>query len=335
MATDGFRRHPIAPDAPNLLRLQQRPDRFAVQIARLTLNLFGAAAWRTSLVEPRHRHGPESVASTLATTSTAALALCEVLLCARRGYALEMRERIQSAVPRRYRYVVRGAIFAAISPFFVGRRVECPVCRRGARRWVSLGFPNRLCPHCSSADRQRLMILYLENELGIATKPLRMLHFAAEYCYFRHFRQMSNVAYIAADLDPPKGAVRMDITDIALDSDSVDLVLCSHVLEHVQEDLKAMQEMRRVLRPGGTALIMGPVDYDRESTYEDPTIMSPEARLAAFNQNDHVRIYGADFEDRLRQAGFEVEPSRYGRSLGDPTMRRYGLLGDEIIYVCS
>jgi SAM-dependent methyltransferase len=246
-----------------------------------------------------------------------------------------MKERIQSLVPRRYRYVVRGAIFATISPFFTGRSVECPVCNKGARRWVSLGFPNRLCPHCSSADRQRLMILYLQDELGIVAKPLRMLHFAAEYCYFRRFRRMPNVAYIAADLDPPRGAVRMDITNIALDSDSVDVVICSHVLEHVQEDVQAMRELRRVLRPGGTALIMGPVDYARPSTYEDPTIVTPEARLAAFNQNDHVRIYGADFDDRLREAGFTVDANRYARSLPDAVIERHGLLEDEIVYVCS
>jgi SAM-dependent methyltransferase len=179
------------------------------------------------------------------------------------------------------------------------------------------------------------MILFLRNELGIDNAPLRMLHFAAEYCYFRRFRRMPNIAYIAADLDPPLGAVRMDITDIGLDSGSVDVVICSHVLEHVDDDIAAMCELRRVLRPGGTALIMGPVDYDRATTYEDPSIVTPEGRLAAFNQNDHVRLYGADFDARLRQAGFQVAPRQYARELGDETIERYGLIDDEIIYICS
>jgi SAM-dependent methyltransferase len=246
-----------------------------------------------------------------------------------------MREKIQSVLPRKYRYVVRACVFAVVSPFFRGRSVQCPVCRKSARRWVSLGLPQRLCPHCSAADRQRLLMRYLEDEVRIGERRLSLLHFAAEYCYFKRFRQMSNLRYIAADLDPPRGATRMDITDIALDSDSVDVVICSHVLEHVEDDRAAMRELRRVVRPDGVALIMGPVDYERTTTYEDPSITSPQARLEAFNQTDHVRLYGADFEDRLQESGFNVDARRYGQDLGADEIERFGLLGNEIIYVCS
>ncbi len=248
---------------------------------------------------------------------------------------MSMRELVRSSIPRRFHDLARGAVFTAISPFFVGSQVECPVCAKTSRSWISLGFPNLVCPHCSAFDRQRLLILYLRNELGISDKPVIMLHFAPESCLMRHFRNTLNLTYIAADLDPPRGAVRMDITDIALEADSVDLVICSHVLEHVPDDAKALRELRRVLRPAGRALIMGPVDHDRPTTYEDPSIVSPKARLAAFNQSDHVRIYGADFDERLRAAGFQVDANHYALSLGERAITRYGLRREDIIYVCT
>ena len=251
------------------------------------------------------------------------------------GLVRSMGERIQ-VVPRRYRYMIGDAVFAVTSPLYRGDAVECPVCSKGARAWTSLGFPHRLCPHCGSFERQRLLSLYLRHELHLAEKPLTMLHFAPEYCFLRYFPKLSGLTYIPADLlDPPRGTRRLDVTDIALESASVDLIICSHVLEHVQEDAKAMGELRRVLRPGGTALVLGPVDYSRPATYEDPTIVSPEARRAAFEQSDHVRVYGADFDDRLRAAGFEVDANRYAQALGADATERHGLQRDEVIYVCS
>jgi SAM-dependent methyltransferase len=244
-----------------------------------------------------------------------------------------MYEQIQAAVPRRYRYMARAAWSHTTPAFFSGDKVECPVCEKTSSRWISLGYDKGLCPRCMSEPRHRMLMLYMLEELGIATKRLRVLHFAAEYCFVRRFRQMPNLDHVFVDLDPPRGGVKMDITDIPLESESVDLVICSHVLEHVQEDRKAMSELRRVLRPGGTALIMFPVDYSRPVTYEDPSIVTPEARREAFGQNDHVRFYGADFEERLRGAGFELETNRYGSSLGERAVR-YGLKANEPLYVC-
>jgi SAM-dependent methyltransferase len=175
----------------------------------------------------------------------------------------------------------------------------------------------------------------MRDELGIAERPVRVLHFAAEYCFIRAFRRMPNIDHICADLDPPRGGLAMDITNVPLESDSVDVIVCSHVLEHVQEDLTAMRELRRVLRPDGTALIMVPVEYDRAVTYEDRSIVDPEARREAFHQSDHVRIYGADFDERLRAAGFAVDESHYGHTVEPSRAARYGFSGDEVIYVCT
>ena len=245
-----------------------------------------------------------------------------------------MYEQVQAVVPRRYRYLARATWCHTMSPLFAGDMVECPVCGKSSRRWISLGYDEGLCPRCLSEPRHRMIILYMLNELDLATKQLRILHFAAEYCFIRRFRHMPNINHVVADLDPSHGGVKMDITDIPLEPDTVDLVVCSHVLEHVQDDAKAMRELRRVLRPGGTALIMCPVEQERPTTYEDPSIVTPEARREAFHQNDHVRIYGADFSDRLGAAGFEVKPDRYGQRLGEQAAR-YGLRPKATLYVCT
>jgi SAM-dependent methyltransferase len=244
-----------------------------------------------------------------------------------------MYEQIKEVVPRRYRYLARAAWCDVMSPLFAGDAVECPICEKASRRWISLGLDEGMCPRCMSEARHRLLALYMRDELEINTKPMRILHFAAEYCFIRRFRRVPNITHVIADLDPPRGGVKIDITDIPLESDFADLVICSHVLEHVEDDSKAMFELKRVLRPGGTALIMCPVSYELESTYEDPSIVTPEGRREAFHQNDHVRLYGADFDDRLRAAGFQVDASQYGLSHGEKASR-FGLRQDEILYVC-
>jgi SAM-dependent methyltransferase len=244
-------------------------------------------------------------------------------------------EKIKGLVSRRYRYLARDIWCGSVSALFRGNRVECPICGKGAPRWVSLGFGQPLCPHCLASDRNRLISLYLKNELAFGTRPLRVLHFAPEHCFLRRFAKVPNVSYIAADIDPPKGAVKIDITDIPLDADSIDLVICSHVLEHIEDDGKAMRELRRVVRPGGTALIMCPVYKERATTYEDASVVSPQDRLVAFGQTDHVRLYGADFGARLERAGFQVDENHYAVRLGERAMKRYGIKPGAVIYVCS
>jgi SAM-dependent methyltransferase len=244
---------------------------------------------------------------------------------------------LKGAVPRRYRYVIRGAALRLVGPLFRGENVTCPCCARRSRRWVSFGYPNRLCPRCSSSERSRLLMLYLRNETPFFSdgECLTVAHFAAEYSLMRQFSRLSNLDYIAADLDPPFGGIEMDIRALPLAAQSVDIAICSHVLEHVPEDGTAMAELRRVLRPGGLALVMVPRDPRRATTYEDHSITTPEGRLVAFGQDDHVRVYGLDFEDRLRAAGFEVAGLSYTARLGPEAIDRYGLDEADVIFVCS
>jgi len=176
--------------------------------------------------------------------------------------------------------------------------------------------PNARCPSCGSLERQRLIALYLERRTSFFTDPLKVLHFAPEPAFHEKFKSLSNLDYISADLISSRAMVKVDITDIPYEEHSFDVILCSHVLEHVQDDRKAMQELYRVLKPGGWALLQIPIQSSREKTYEDPSIVTPEERLKHFGQKDHVRIYGEDYKDRLASAGFTVKVDSPVKELG-------------------
>jgi ubiquinone/menaquinone biosynthesis C-methylase UbiE len=124
----------------------------------------------------------------------------------------------------------------------------------------------------------------------------------------------------------------LDMTELAIRDQAFDVIVASHVLEHVADDRVAMRELLRILRPGGTALVMVPRDASRAVTFEDPTITTPEDRQAAYWQADHVRLYGRDFEDRLRAAGFEVEFVRPSLTTSASDVRRLGLAADPVVY---
>jgi len=127
----------------------------------------------------------------------------------------------------------------------------------------------------------------------------------------------------------------VDVTSLRYADESFDLILCNHVLEHVPDDLKAMVEMRRVLKPGGIALLSVPIALTLEQTYEDPSAVSEEDRLRVFGQEDHCRIYGKDFEHRLRKAGFQVAVHDPLDIFGLEAVRKCALLEEENLYVCT
>jgi predicted SAM-dependent methyltransferase len=131
-----------------------------------------------------------------------------------------------------------------------------------------------------------------------------MLHVAPESCLEPTFRKQLGDDYLTADLFNPLAMVKMDITDIQYPDESFDVIYCSHVLEHVVDDRKAMSEFYRVLKSDGWAILLVPITA--ETTYEDPSIVAPVERLKHFGQDDHVRRYGHDYVDRLRDAGFNV-----------------------------
>lgn len=160
-----------------------------------------------------------------------------------------------------------------------------------------------------------------------------MLHIAPELCFMDRFEKMKNLDYTTADIESPLAKIKMDIHDIPLADNTVDVIFCNHVLEHVADDIKALSEMKRVLKPKGWAILQIPFFYPlKDKTYEDKNITDPKAREIAFGQDDHVRMYGKDYGERLASVGFEVNASDFIQKLPKKTINRHALPSEEIIY---
>jgi SAM-dependent methyltransferase len=160
----------------------------------------------------------------------------------------------------------------------------------------------------------------------------RMLHVAPEPELSRWLQRAPSIDYLTADLSSSQAMVKMDISDIQYGDNTFDVIYCSHVLEHVPDDRKAMREFWRVLKSGGWAILQVPITSD--VTFEDPSVTSPKDRERVFGQRDHVRRYGPDYRDRLVDAGFSVTVDGFVRELDEKTVSRYGLVRSEDVYFC-
>jgi SAM-dependent methyltransferase len=190
-----------------------------------------------------------------------------------------------------------------------GRGRYCPICRRWYRRFLPFGIQRRhqaLCPGCGALERHRYLWLYLETALGVTSRSLSVLHIAPEAGIRQRLLDCRSVRYTSIDLHDPSAAMAMDAGRLAFDAGSFDLILCCHVLEHIQDDHAALGEFARVLRPGGHAIILVPMDENRPQTFEDPSIICTDGRMKAFGHPYHVRICGRDYGDRIARSGFHV-----------------------------
>jgi len=213
--------------------------------------------------------------------------------------------------------------------------VECPICGTRADRFLPFGLDNRLnvqCPLCGSVERHRIMWLYLARRTDFLKRPLRVLHTAPEPCMEARFRAVHGDGYVTVDRFAAHADVETDIKTLPFEDGRFDVVLSSHVLEHVRNDRSAIRELGRVLRPDGWAVIMVPYDPDRP-TYEDPAIDTPEARLAAFGHPFHFRIYGNDLPARLAAVGLEAEVLG-SKALFEPAVRRRFRLNNNHLLHC-
>jgi len=220
------------------------------------------------------------------------------------------------------------------------RQVQCPCCNGHFPRFLPKGIvlrPYAQCPRCGSLERHRLIWLYVLHRTGLCANSMeiRFLHVAPEPVLEAAFRQIPRLQYVSADLDPSRAMVQMDITNIHFEDDRFDAILCSHVLEHIPDDLTAMRELHRILKPGGWAILQVPIDRGRTASFEDPSVRTPEERERVFGQHDHVRIYGLDYRDRLEAAGFCVSVDPFAQHLGLEACKRYGLDSKEEIYFCT
>lgn len=230
--------------------------------------------------------------------------------------------------------------FKKVAPLlYKGNNVECPVCERRFRKFLSYGSnvahrENVLCPYDLTLERHRLMWLYLKNESNFFTADsLNVLHMAPEQCFHKRFKAQTNLDYLTADLFSPIADMHFDLHDVPLEDDRFDVIFCNHVMEHVDDALRCMQELYRVLKPGGWGIMQVPQDMNRAETYEDPSIVTPEDREKHYWQYDHVRLFGRDYPDWLRKAGFEVEEYIPSEHFSDEQIERYRLMKSEILYI--
>jgi ubiquinone/menaquinone biosynthesis C-methylase UbiE len=161
---------------------------------------------------------------------------------------------------------------------------------------------------------------------------MKVLHVAPEQCFYKTFRKMPQLTYVTADLESPLADVRLDIQDMPFAEGEFDMIICNHVLEHVPDDRKAIREVFRVLKNGGSAILQVPTNYEMEKTYEDPSITSPAEREKHFRQKDHYRLYGKDYLQRLAEAGFQIPEKNYLDELTLAEKERYRLPGMEYMY---
>ena len=223
--------------------------------------------------------------------------------------------------------------------FLRGSTYTDPIDGKSYRRFLPYGYAkvreNVLAPGTLSLERHRLFWLYLKNETTFFSAPLRVLHFAPEQAFVQKFKKQKNLTYTTTDLNSPIADVKADICDLPFKDNSFDFIICNHVLEHIPDDTKAMQELYRVLAPAGTAIVQVPYDAKREITFEDNTITDQSERTRIFGQYDHLRVYGMDYFKKLSSIGFEVNALDYTSSMTSDDIERYRLCKGELLPVCK
>ncbi|MFI2742298.1 class I SAM-dependent methyltransferase [Zhouia sp. PK063] len=246
---------------------------------------------------------------------------------------------VLNTVPRplliRMSYWVRPFMAA----YLKGNNFTDPIDGKSFKSFLPYGYgtqrENVLSPSTLSLERHRLLWLFLKQETNFFTANLNVLHFAPEQAFYKRFRSLKNISYTTTDLNSPLADVKADICNLPFDDNSYDVILCNHVLEHIPNDTKAMQEMLRVLKPGGWGIFQIPQDIHRETTFEDDSITDPKERQRIFGQYDHVRVYGLDYFNKLRSIGFNVDAVDYTKKIAPHDVERFVLAKGELIPFCK
>lgn len=247
---------------------------------------------------------------------------------------------ILNTIPRPWLIKVSYLVRPIIALTLKGNKFTDPIDGKSFRKFLPYGYGNQrenaLSPSTLSLERHRLMWLFLRDETDFFTshKKLKTLHIAPEQCFLDIFRKQKNLKYITSDIESPIADVKADICDLPFKDNEFDIIFCNHVLEHIPDDKKAMQELFRVLKKGGFGIFQIPQDLSRTTTFEDNSITDKKERAKIFGQYDHVRVYGRDYFDKLRSIGFKVDEIDYTQKIAPEKLERFCLMKNEILPVC-
>jgi predicted SAM-dependent methyltransferase len=196
----------------------------------------------------------------------------------------------------------------------------------------TLNYDQYSCYGCGITDRDRLYILFIKRYIK-AGKKYNIIEFAPRPALSKMLKALPDIAHRSSDLFMNDVDDRLDLQNLYLYKDnSVDFFICSHILEHVEDDIKAMKELYRILRPGGTGITMVPIVTTVTETKEDASITNAALRIKYFGQSDHVRLYAKqDFIQRLESVGFKV--NLYGVDyFGAALFKQCGITQQSVLY---
>ena len=226
-----------------------------------------------------------------------------------------------------------------LSLLLKGDKFTDPIDGKSFRKFLSYGYnklrKNALSPSTLSLERHRLLWLYLINETVLFEKKIKLLHFAPEQAFYKRFKKLNNIQYDSIDINSPLAKIKADICNLPIKDNTYDFILCNHVLEHVLDDKKAMSELYRVLKKGGTGIFQVPIDMNRKKTFQDDSITDKLERNKIFGQYDHVRVYGKDYFNKLENTGFKVQQIDYSKEFSNEEILKYSIIKGEVIPVCT
>ena len=238
-------------------------------------------------------------------------------------------------LPRKFLIKYSFLITPILRIIFRGKKYTDPIDDSNYSKFLSYGYKtvrkNALCPGTLSLERHRLLWLYLDKETDFLNSNLKVLHVAPEQVFYKKFKKLKNWEYFTFDLNSPIADIKGDLISTNFKDEYFDLIICNHVLEHIEDDKSALDEMYRILKYNGISILQVPINVKRENTFEDLSIKSKIQREKYFGQYDHVREYGLDFKDRVEQAGFEVEMINYSTKISQDLVIKYGLMKDDLI----
>ena len=238
-------------------------------------------------------------------------------------------------LPRKFLIKYSFLITPILRIIFRGKKYTDPIDDSNYSKFLSYGYKtvrkNALCPGTLSLERHRLLWLYLDRETNFLSSNLKVLHVAPEQVFYKKFKKLKNWEYFTFDLNSPIADIKGDLISTNFKDEYFDLIICNHVLEHIEDDKSALDEMYRILKYNGISILQVPINVKRENTFEDLSIKSKIQREKYFGQYDHVREYGLDFKDRVEQAGFKVEMINYSTKISQDLVIKYGLMKDDLI----